>query len=80
MWANVYVAEKLRELDRERLAHIRYAELQKLRSRRPRVFSGPASAVGRSLRRVGETLELWATPASERETLRVVLARARRSE
>ena len=30
MWANVYVAEKLRELDQERLAHIKHAELQKL--------------------------------------------------
>jgi hypothetical protein len=80
MWANVYVAEKLRELDRERLVHIKHAELQKLGSRRPAVFRRPAGAAGRSLRRVGETLELWATPANERETLRVALARARRSD
>jgi hypothetical protein len=40
MWANVYVAEKLRELDRERLAHIKHAELQRLASRRPRSLAG----------------------------------------
>jgi hypothetical protein len=58
MWANIYVAEKVRELDRERLAHIKHAELQKLASwRRPRVGS-LAVVAGRSLRRLGEALEL----------------------
>jgi hypothetical protein len=80
MWASVYVAEKLRELDRERLSPINHKELQKLTSRRPPVFGWLAGTAGRLLRRVGETLELWATPASERETLRVALARARRSD
>jgi hypothetical protein len=80
MWANIYVAEKLRELDRERLAHINHVELQKLAPPRPPVFGRLAAAAGRSLRRAGETLELWATPASERETVRVALARARRSD
>jgi hypothetical protein len=80
MWANIYVAEKLRDLDRERLAHINHAELQKLAARRPPVFGRLAAAAGRSLRRAGETLELWATPPSERETMRVALARARRSD
>ena len=80
MWANVYVAEKLRELDRERLARVKHAELQKLMSRRSPVFGRLAGSAGRSLRRFGEALELWATPASERETPRVALARTRRSD
>jgi hypothetical protein len=78
MWANIYVAEKVRELDRERLAHIKHAELQELASRRRPRFGSLAGAAGRSLRRLGEALELWATPASERETVRVAIARARR--
>jgi hypothetical protein len=80
MWANVYVAEKLRQLDDQRLARVPVDELRKLESRRPSALGLIAGAAGRSLRRVGETLELWATPASERETLRVALARARRSD
>ena len=78
MWANIYIAEKMRELDRERLAHIKHAELRELcvapRSR----FGSLAGASGRSLRRLGEALELWATPANERETVRVAIARGRR--
>ena len=79
MWANIYVAEKVRELDRERLAHIKHAELEELASRRGRRFGSLAGATGRLLRSVGEALELWATPASERETVRVAIARARKS-
>lgn len=80
MWVHLYVAEKIRELDEEPLARIRIAELRKLESRRPPVFGRVAAGSGRAMRRVGEALELWATPANEREVVRVALARARSSD
>ncbi len=80
MWVHLYVAEKIRELDEERLARIRIAELRKLESQRPPVFGRVAAGSGRAMRRIGEALELWATPANEREVVRVALARARRSD
>jgi hypothetical protein len=80
MLGHLYVAEKLRELDEERLVRIRIAELKRLPSHRRPVIGRLAIVSGRSMRRLGETLELWATPANEREGLRVALARARRSD
>jgi hypothetical protein len=80
MWVDLYVVEKLRELDDQRVARIPVDELRKLESGRLPVFGRLAASVGRSMRRVGEALELWATPAGERETLRVALARAHRSD
>ena len=80
MWVRLYVAEKTRELDQERLAHIHYSELKKLRAHGHPVYGRIAGATGRSMRRIGEALELWARPASEREHLRVSPVRARRSD
>ena len=80
MWVHLYVAEKTRELDHQRLAQIHYAELKKLRAHGLPVFGRMAGATGRSMRRVGEALEMWATRASEREHVRVGLARSRRSD
>lgn len=80
MWVDVYVAEKLSQLDDQRLARIPLDELRKLESWRPSAAGRVAAAVGRSMRRAGEALELWATPASERDMLRISLARARRPE
>lgn len=80
MWVDLYVAEKLRELDDYRLARIPVDELRKLKSRRLPVIGGLAQLAGRSLRRIGGALELWATPANEREPLRVALTRARKSD
>jgi hypothetical protein len=80
MWVDVYVAEKQRELDNQRLARIPVDELRKLESERPSALGRAAASAGRSMRRMGEALELWATPASEREVLRVALARTRRPD
>jgi len=80
MWVHLYVAEKTRELDQQRLAYIHYAELTKLRAQGLPVFGRLAAVTGRSMRRLGEALELWATPQSEREHLRVALVRSRRSD
>ena len=80
MWVQLYVNEKLRELDEVRLARIASAELRKIESQRPSVLGRLAGLAGRSLRQFGEALELWATPAGERENVRVALARARRSD
>lgn len=80
MWVHIYVAEKTRELDQQRLAYIHYAELKKLRAYGFPIFGRLAAVTGRSMRRIGEGLELWATPASEREHLRVAPVRSRRSD
>jgi hypothetical protein len=77
---HLYIAEKLSEFDEDRLARIRYLDLRRFESQRPSALGRTLGATGRSLRRVGEALELWATPANERETLRGALVRARRSE
>jgi DNA-binding HxlR family transcriptional regulator len=58
MWYELYTAEKLRELEEERLARrSRHPRLPR-RPRRP-----PASSVlrraGRALRRLGEGLDSW---------------------
>ena len=80
MWVHIYVAEKTRELDQQRLAYIHYEELKKLRAHGFPVFGRLAAITGRWMRRIGEALELWATPPSEREHLRVALVRSRRSD
>ena len=66
---NDYVAQKLRELDEDRLnrtlivARMQEASLDARRKSKPVI--GPALRVaGRTLRRVGEGLEGWAAPAS----------------
>jgi hypothetical protein len=62
VWIHVYVAEKLRELDRDRPARTPWAEqLGKPASRKP-PLSWLARAAGRSLHRIGEGLESWAAP------------------
>ena len=80
MWLHLYVAEKMRALDEERLARIHTAELEKVRAQRRSALGRLAATAGRSLRRSGEALELWATPAGEREHVRVALTRARRPD
>jgi hypothetical protein len=77
---HLYIAEKLREFDEDRLARIRYVDLRRLESQRASALGRTLGAAGRWMRRLGEALELWATPAHERETLRVALARTRRPE
>jgi hypothetical protein len=80
MWFHLYVAEKLRALDEERLARIDPTELEALRKQRPTALGRLTAIAGRSLRRFGEALELWATPAGEREHVRVALTRVRRPD
>ena len=75
MWTHVYFAEKLRELEEERLVRFPDAELAKLNSQSPPVFGRWTAAAGRSMQRFGEELELWAAPASEREVLMRLAAR-----
>jgi hypothetical protein len=79
MWANIYVDEKLRELDRERLARIPLKEPPMREPRKAPPAGRLAAAVGRSLREMGEALELWATPTAEHEKSTIALARARKS-
>jgi hypothetical protein len=64
MWTDVYVAEKLRELDEERSRHPRIQVPEA--SSRP-VVGRAALIVGRALRRAGEGLESWASASDERE-------------
>ena len=59
---NHYVAEKLRELEAERLALLQIHELP---PRKP-AFTAIIRAAGRNLRRTGERLEAWAHAASRR--------------
>jgi hypothetical protein len=60
MMMNDYVAEKLRELEAERLAALHIYGPPP--ARKP-VFTAIIRATGRKLRRTGERLEAWATPA-----------------
>jgi hypothetical protein len=75
MFANEYVAEKLRELEEERLARAE-AQRQTLvvpshRRRTGKPVIGPLIRVaGRTLRRAGEGLEGWAAPAEPEQRLR----------
>ena len=55
---NLYVHEKISELERELLTHRPRPE----RPRRRPVFGAAARLAGRTLRRLGEGLEGWAAP------------------
>ena len=58
MWAHVYMAEKLRELEDERLSRgVKHVQNMPQAS----VISRVAAAAGRSLKRAGQGLESWAT-------------------
>jgi hypothetical protein len=66
VWVHLYVSEKLREFEDERLARARIAAVKRTLARKPTATSRLATMAGRRLRLTGEFLELWATPASER--------------
>lgn len=75
MWTHLYVAEKLRQLELEdRVNRARIATLRRGISRRPTRTGRLAASTGRFLRRVGEALERWPAPASERERLNTAFA------
>jgi len=58
MWTDLYVSEKLRELEGERARRRPHH-----RSARPTPLLAPLAGVaGRTLSRIGERLETWATP------------------
>ncbi len=58
MWLELYTAEKLRELEEERLGR-RSRHLRQVPTR-ARPLAAPAlRRVGRTLRRLGEGLEAW---------------------
>jgi hypothetical protein len=59
---HLYVAEKLAEMELERAAH--RAPRPALDARKRRMLGRPAAVVGRRMRRFGEALECWATPAA----------------
>jgi hypothetical protein len=63
MWAHVYVAEKMRQLDEERLSSLKFHQQQRPRSRP--MFAPMILAAGRALHRAGESLESWGIPPSE---------------
>jgi hypothetical protein len=65
MWTDVYVAEKLRELDEERSSRHPRIQVQEASSRP--VVGRAALIVGRALHRAGEGLESWASASDERE-------------
>jgi len=72
MFVNEYVAEKLRELDEERLTQTvhrhRKAAAHDEDSRGTKPVIGPVMRVaGRTLRRAGEGLEDWASGPGEGE-------------
>jgi hypothetical protein len=65
MWQQVYVWEKLRELERERPAGDEMPEKPK----KARVAAGIMRMTGRLLCRIGEGLECWAAPAQPEQCL-----------
>ena len=77
MMMNEYVAEKLRQLEEERLTRALTVRRELIgRKERPRAkpVIGPViRAAGRTLRRAGEGLEGWASPpvAESEQRLRV---------
>ena len=62
MW-NEYAREKIAQLDKELRSH-HTAQLP-VEPRRRRPLAPIAKAAGRRVRRFGEALESWATPAAE---------------
>lgn len=66
MWTHDYVSEKLRQLEEERLNRVRIARVRQTLPRRATASGRLAAVTGRFLRRVGETMEYWATPAGQR--------------
>lgn len=61
---NLYAIEKVKELDAEQLARKQVpVDLEK--PRRKPIFGPLAAGAGRTLRRVGEGLESWASPPSD---------------
>ena len=80
MMMNDYVAQKLRELDEERLNRtLIAARIQRdATGERPRakpVIGGALRVAGRTLRRVGEGLEGWAEPPVKESEQRLGLER-----
>ncbi len=65
MWQDMYVREKLRELEEERM--VRPSPAATAAPGRGPLFGPVIRAAGRRLRRVGEGLEAWASPPPERE-------------
>lgn len=68
---NDYVAQKLRQLDEERLARaltVKRALEEERKQPRAKPVIGPIVRVaGRTLRRAGEGIEAWASPSAEPE-------------
>jgi hypothetical protein len=62
MWRDDYVNQKLRELEAERRRAPRHLPSRATRSLGPLV-----RLTGKTLRVMGENLELWATPAPQSE-------------
>jgi hypothetical protein len=63
MWQQVYVWEKLRELEREHPAEHHTPE----KPEKTRVAAGVMRVTGRLLCRIGEGLESWATVPNPRQ-------------
>lgn len=73
---NLYVEDKVRELERElRQRRPDPALLAELLPRRQTLFGALAAAAGRTLRRTGEGLEAWAARQPERGDHRYGAAR-----
>jgi hypothetical protein len=68
MWAEIYVAEKLREFDEYRLSRVHVNQLAKARSRS--MVAPVILATGRILQRAGAGLEAWGGPVREQEEVR----------
>jgi hypothetical protein len=64
---NLYSHEKIRKLEEERLhAHATIEETH-ARPRRRLIFGPVAERAGRTLRRLGEDLESWASPPPSKQ-------------
>ncbi len=72
MQQDMYVREKLRELQEEQLARLRLPQA----TYRRRPVAGPlVLTAGRTLRRMGERLESWASPAPSEEATGLTMER-----
>lgn len=76
MWVHHYVSEKLRELNQgqDQLAKARFTAVRKAITGRPPARTRLVAFAGRAIRHLGETMEVWATPTTERERLRRTFA------